>query len=573
MRSQSAIPSFGFAKSVYWFKLRVHNADTTHQWLLELGYSHFRTADLFLADSTGNVRETILAGNSRGTQHRPLPTHNYVFPLHIPPGQTRVVYLRADGMASKLFPLTIYEQHSFYETAQQTSLWLGYYFGFISITLLYHFFLFLYNRQYGRNYLFFSAYLLAYLVNELIRGNGNYVERLLLVHYPYWQEHVVILLNGVIVLVSLSGLRFYSIGLQLSPTSRWHRFLIGLSWANVLAYCLLLTGWLPSTWPLFFNFTVALLAYISVLLASLSRLAEGFRPAGYYFAATLILLTGVFIVLSERAGWLSGTSFWQHNAIQIASIIEIVLLALGFAEGMRAERRRRNLDLELAGLTGRKTEREWLSVLLHTSFGTTLSAMRFRLDELDWKTLSPANTTYLNQLNTQLRDAIQEVRFLSHSLPPTILDEQGLQAAFNVIVQNFNTQNRVYFTLTATGTPWRSDIRHEFELYLVGLELMHNTIHHSGATEAHLILDWQPTGCLLLQIQDNGRGFGNVQPGGYGLTSIRRIVEQKLGGSIETSNRQTGGAHIAIRVTLPALVDEPLPGEGEPIHTPIRRLF
>jgi two-component system, sensor histidine kinase LadS len=576
-RSQKSIPSFGFSEAVYWFRFQVRTTDPTRQWLFELGYSHFRTADLYLTDSVGRVINTTLAGNSRGAQHRPLPTHNYVFPLPLAAGQAVTVYLRADGMASKLFPLTVYEQHTFYEKAQQTSLWLGFYFGFITITLLYHFVVFLYNQrqQQSHNYLFFSAYLLAYLLNELIRGNGNYVERLVLVQYPFWQQHVVALLNGIIVLVSLSGLRFYSVGLQLRQAGRWHRTLMGLSWANVLLYSLLLTGLFPTAWSLVFNFMVPLVAYLAVLLASLSRLADGYRPAGYYVAATLVLLAGVITVLAERAGWLPDTNFWQHNAIQVASIIEIVLLTLGFAGGIRAEHRRRKLDLELADLAGRKTEREWLSVLLHTSFGTTLSAMLFELSLLDWKAIGTSNRDRLERLGSQLREALAEARFLSHSLPPTLLDERGLQAGFESLIQNFNKQKRVRFSLETSGLPYRFDSRHEFELYLVGLELLNNVMHHAGATEATLSLRWQPAQQLLLQLHDNGRGFGEAAPGGYGLSSIRRIVEQKLGGSVGVSNAPTGGALIRIQVSLPAATTGEMPTAPDvaATRTPIRRLF
>ena len=48
------------------------------------------------------------------------------------------MYLRADGMASKIFPLTVYEERHFYARAGDYSLWLGVYVGFVTIIALYH---------------------------------------------------------------------------------------------------------------------------------------------------------------------------------------------------------------------------------------------------------------------------------------------------------------------------------------------------------------------------------------------------------------------------------------------------
>jgi two-component system, sensor histidine kinase LadS len=569
--SQKRVPSFGFSTSVYWFRFRVRSTtpDPEQRWLLELGYSHFRTADLYIFTPTGQLIETILAGNSRGNQHRPFATHNYVFPLRLVPGQERIVYLRCDGMASKLFPLNIYEQDAFYETAQNTSLWLGFYFGFLAITILYHFLFFLYNQS--RSYLLFSAYLFTYLLNELIRGNGNYIERLVLVYHPFWQEHVVDLLNGVIVLGTVFLLRFYSIGLQLESTNWMRRVLVGVSGINVLVFGILLTGFFPDSYSLLFNFMVPLVSYLSIFVISLIRVIDGYRPAWYYFWATLMLFAGIIIVFFERAGWLAGTSFWQHNAIQIASIIEIILLSLGFAESIQAERRRRKLELEVSNLTGRKSEREWLSLLLHTSFSTTLSGMLFQLSQIDTKQQTANNNHILTKLYAQLNDALAEVRMLSHSLPPTLLDEKGLSAAFEGLVLTCNARNQVQFYFTVFGEERRLPPRHEFEVYLIGLELINNVLRHADATSAWLELRWESNKLLSIQMRDDGKGFGPVQvQDGYGLASIRRLVQQHFNGTVDAINSPDGGALVTIQMVIRPDSD---PTTMRVTNNPIRQLF
>ncbi|MBO0949635.1 sensor histidine kinase [Fibrella forsythiae] len=572
VQSKKLIPSFGFSKSVYWFHCRfiANPVATDLRWLLELGYSHFRTADLYVFNQAGQQIGQILAGNSRGEAHRPLATHNYVFPLRLAAGQEVHLYLRCDGMASKLFPLTLYEQDAFYNAAQTTSLWLGFYFGFLAITILYHLLLFFYNQT--KSYLLFSAYLSAYLLNELLRGNGNYIERLVLVYHPFWQEHVVSLLNGVIVLVSVLGLRFYSMGLKLETAGWMYKLLRWMQAINLLIYSLLLTGMFPVSYSLFFNFTVPLFAYLTVLLISLVRIVEGYRPAWYYFLATLILFAGVLIVMCERSGWLEGTNFWQHNAIQVASIIEILLLSLGFAEGIRAERKRRKMELEVSNLAGRKSEREWLSIVLHTSFGTTLSTMLFGLSQLEWKRLTETNLNLLVNLKKQLDNSLDELRILARSLPPTLLDEQGLPVALKTLITNYNTRNQVQFHFNTDGNERRLEARQEFELYLIGLELVNNVMRHAEATSAWLDLIWgQHDDSLTIRMRDNGKGFAdNSSGGGYGLESIRRIVQHNLDGSVEATNGPAGGALVTVRVQLPQLAKL---NRVKARYSPVRQLF
>jgi signal transduction histidine kinase len=549
VRSRAETPSFGLSSSVFWFRVCLRNGgtDPNRQYLLELGYSHFRGVDLYVFDEKNRLVEQTLAGNARGAAHRPLPTHHYVFPLRLPPGETRTVYLRADGMASKIFPLTVYEERHFYAQAGDYSLWLGFYFGFVTIIALYHLLLFGYTSD--RGYLYFSLYLLSYWLGELLRSNGNFAERYVLVYHPFWQQRVVQLLNLVLTLASWFGILFYRQGLQITPDSVLGRVLTGLWLTNAAAFLLVVTLPLPTWVPLAFNFYVPAVVYLSLFMASLAQLMQGFRPAAYYALGTGVFLVGVILVFCNRLGVLPGTTFFLHNAVQLASIAEILLLSLGFAESLRQERRRRKLDLLRSHLGGRKQEREWLSVVLHNLFGNTITFLARQLATLQSARFTPEQRTTYEEMRLRLDEADRELRTLARSLLPPVLDKHGLCEALNVTVANFNSLKETHITLTSTGDERRLDERLEFELYLVGLELLNNVVRHARATAARLELRWEPT-ALELTMSDNGRGFEVTDlREGYGFGSTRKFVERTLHGSFAVRSRP--GAGTTVRIWVP----------------------
>ncbi len=569
-RSRAETPSFGYSPSVFWFRTQLRNegTDPERRYLLELGYSPFRHVDLFVLDERTHLLTQTLAGNARGAAHRPLPTPHYVFPLRILPGQVRTVYLRADGMASKIFPLNVYEQQAFYRESTDFALWLGFYFGFLGIIAVYHLIFFFYTRDPG--YLFFSLYLVSFGWCELLRGNGNFAERFVLVYHPYWQQQYLTLLNGILALGSVFVLRFYRLGLKVPEGTLLGRLLTGVWVGNVLLFALLTLLGVPNWVLLAFNFFVPLVLYLSLLGTSAWRMAQGYRPSVYYLLGTGVFLGGVVLVLLNRLGWLPGTYFFVHNAVQLGSVGEIMLLSLGFAESLRQERKRKKIDLLRSHLGGRKEEREWLSVVLHNLFGNTITYLRGKLGTLREARFTPTERNVFEEMTQRLDEADRELRTLARSLLPEVLDRQGLRAALEESVANFNSLKATRIQFSSTGEERRLEERMEFELYLVGLELLNNVVRHAAASAAWLELVWEPT-TLHLLMRDNGRGFDSrTRREGHGFGSTRQLVVRKLRGTFGVESVPGVGTTVRIRVPHAHLVGESVADEVPLPELPVR---
>ena len=89
------------------------------------------------------------------------------------------------------------------------------------------------------------------------------------------------------------------------------------------------------------------------------------------------------------------------------------------------------------------------------------------------------------------------------------------------------------------------------EVVRVVQEALANVRRHSGAGHAVVTLG-MADGEVLVEVEDDGRGFGPETPYGMGLTGMRERV-LALGGNLEVEGREGVGTRVFLRVRLAAL--------------------
>ncbi|HXG49282.1 MAG TPA: sensor histidine kinase, partial [Methylomirabilota bacterium] len=88
---------------------------------------------------------------------------------------------------------------------------------------------------------------------------------------------------------------------------------------------------------------------------------------------------------------------------------------------------------------------------------------------------------------------------------------------------------------------------------LATTEALNNIARHSGATGLWIRARWED-GALLLQIEDDGRGFDPARPGcGRGLGHMRARIRE-AGGEFQLESQPGHGTSLRIRVPFHALV-------------------
>jgi two-component system nitrate/nitrite sensor histidine kinase NarX len=84
-------------------------------------------------------------------------------------------------------------------------------------------------------------------------------------------------------------------------------------------------------------------------------------------------------------------------------------------------------------------------------------------------------------------------------------------------------------------------------------EALSNIVRHSGASNVWIALEFQPTGSVMVTIDDDGKGYTPPDDGQdhYGQ-SIMQERAFSLGGSVEVMNRRKGGVRVRL-VFMPKL--------------------
>lgn len=221
-------------------------------------------------------------------------------------------------------------------------------------------------------------------------------------------------------------------------------------------------------------------------------------------------------------------------------------------ERRRAERRIAILSTQL--LKAQNEERRRLSHDLHDSTGQDLSALSMNLGLLEAALPAGAEKAaqYLAECKDLVHDCIRDIRTISYSLHPPLLDELGLGAALKWFVEGFSKRSSVNVALYVGDDIGRLGTLVEISLFRVVQEALTNVHRHSKSETAEVRL-WRDANMLTLTVTDHGVGIpassgGANGPGtGVGLASIRQQLSF-LDGRLEISQH----AGTVLKATIPA---------------------
>jgi two-component system NarL family sensor kinase len=193
---------------------------------------------------------------------------------------------------------------------------------------------------------------------------------------------------------------------------------------------------------------------------------------------------------------------------------------------LRAAEAEYQQQLLAAVINAQEHERERIGRDLHDGIGSTLATAKLLVGRLG-TTLAPAETTSLTgRVKDILGNAVHDVRGLSHSLYPAVLDRFGLAEALQHLADVSTDAGTLPVELTI-DYPQPLPLAQELALYRICQELIHNAQKHArGAT--HLAVQLHQAGPRLsLRVVDDGCGFdvaslAHTRPasGGAGLRSI-----------------------------------------------------
>ena len=310
--------SFGFSKAAYWVRFTAHFDKTLNDTiLLQLEYPQIDNVRFFVPDGHGGFSERItgdmLPFSSREINHR-----SYLFQLPEHRGESRTYYMRLYTEGSMQISLSLWASSAFIEHVDATNFVLGGYFGVMFLLLLAA--LISYLKVQDRLFLFYAVYVSSFLLFLLSLYGFSYQH--LWSESPLFASRVTSALMG---LAIVSGLLFCGRFLQIweGKHPRIKHLFNALMASGVLGLLMSLFGSYATAVQ--FSTFVGLLTPPVILIAAISSLIKGYKPARYFLIAFFILLLGVFVATLLEFGFLPRT-FITVYAMQIGSLFEIILL-------------------------------------------------------------------------------------------------------------------------------------------------------------------------------------------------------------------------------------------------------
>ena len=149
----------------------------------------------------------------------------------------------------------------------------------------------------------------------------------------------------------------------------------------------------------------------------------------------------------------------------------------------------------------------------------------------------PALAQTLRRTQQELEEAIAELRALARGIHPTLLREDGLDAALDALARRAPLPVSVEGSVGARLAPAL-----ELAAYFVATEALTNTIKHAAATSAAVCVR-RAHDTLRVSVSDDGVGGALLAPAG-GLAGLRDRVEA-LDGTLHVGPNSSGGTIVA----------------------------
>ena len=214
-------------------------------------------------------------------------------------------------------------------------------------------------------------------------------------------------------------------------------------------------------------------------------------------------------------------------------------------EKIRTEAQIRILN---ATLDGKETERKQIAETLHDSVSALLSSANLHLQACK-KIFKGPIPVEVDKSQNIIHEASQKIRDLSHTLVSSILLKFGLDYAIKDMAEKYsNSQLEILYE---TQNIQRYDQDFEIKLHNIIQELINNTLKHSEATTASILLV-EKDEKLLLSIKDNGKGFDKLQvpkKDGLGINQIDARIHM-MKGKFDIKSENNKGTLVTIELPV-----------------------
>ena len=231
----------------------------------------------------------------------------------------------------------------------------------------------------------------------------------------------------------------------------------------------------------------------------------------------------------------------EQGGVEAVSIVRSFNQMLDRLEHERQDSGRRAIE-------AREVERSRIARGLHDEVGQVLTGVLLQLDAL--AAAQPRLRGRVDETQTAVRQALEEVRRIAQELRPQPLEHLGLVSALTELSRRFADQSGIDVERRFAGDLPQLSPEAELAVYRVAQESLTNVARHADARRVELALE-PGADSLVLHVVDDGRGMSDAgaEKGRGGLRGMREHA-LLVGGALAITSDHDGG--VQIRLEVPA---------------------
>jgi two-component system, NarL family, sensor kinase len=259
------------------------------------------------------------------------------------------------------------------------------------------------------------------------------------------------------------------------------------------------------------------------------------------------------IALLEKERQLTDADTKRKNILVASSVggFVLVVLVLFLFYNRRQLKKQNFLQKELTGavVKGQDEERKRIAKDLHDGLGTLLSTARINVNTLEDKIPAGNENKKLFDNALQIIDKLNsEVRHIAQNLMPETLNEFGLVAALEELIDTVNRTGKLKIIFKHYKLTNELEKQLEINLYRIVQEIVNNAIKHSKATQLSMELV-QHEDSMVLLTEDNGTGFTPENQAGMGIKNIQARLNV-FNGILHIDSNPNNGTTTTIEIPL-----------------------
>jgi signal transduction histidine kinase len=194
---------------------------------------------------------------------------------------------------------------------------------------------------------------------------------------------------------------------------------------------------------------------------------------------------------------------------------------------------------------------EFVSQEIHDNVGQVLSFSCLQLSNLKNAIKDPEAKASLTENLEVLRQAVKELRLLSHSLNTSMIEQRDLEEAIETELGRIRAFSPIKCSLEVEGVSTELHRETRLLIFRIIQEALQNVIKHAGARTVTIRMKYAPDK-LGLRIIDDGKGIDMTELNGgtsLGMANMHQRAKL-LKGELQVSSDGKNGTEVALNIPL-----------------------